>query len=142
VGAYCGLRIGELAGLRVDAVYFVRSRLRVDEGVTDVRGHLAIDVPKTPHSVGEVPLPDRVAAEVRAHIDAYVDGEDPRALLFAAPEGGPLRPTQWRQRFWHPAVRAAKLGKVVPHDLRHTAIVWWIDQGFTIVQVAEWARHA
>lgn len=142
LGAYCGLRIGELAALRVDDIDFVRCRVRVDEGLTDVAGHLSIEMPKTLSSVGTVPMPDVVAAEVRAHLDEFVVDGDRSALLFAGPNGAPLRPTLWRKRVWHKAVSAAGLRDVIPHDLRHTAIVWWIDQGFTIVQVAEWARHA
>lgn len=29
-------------------------------------------------------------------------------FVFPGPEGGPLRPTIWRQRFWRPAVERAE----------------------------------
>jgi integrase len=56
-------------------------------------------------------------------------GEDPDALVFTAPEGGPLR-SCWRRRFWKPAVRKAGLPEDLRiHDLRHTAAALLIRQG-------------
>ncbi|WP_246144763.1 tyrosine-type recombinase/integrase [Actinacidiphila oryziradicis] len=43
--------------------------------------------------------------------------------MFTAPQGGPLRVGNFRQRFFNPAARAAGLGhlNLTPHKLRHTA---------------------
>ena len=47
-GAYGGLRIGELAGLRRDRVDLLRGTVTVAEIVVKVRGVLHIGPPKTP----------------------------------------------------------------------------------------------
>lgn len=41
--------------------------------------------------------------------------------MFATPAGNPLRSSNFRARGWLPAVRAAGLDGLTPHDLRHTA---------------------
>jgi integrase len=49
--------------------------------------------------------------------------------VFTAPDGSPLRNSAWHKRFWTPAVRAAGLESLRPHDLRHTAAALLIAQG-------------
>jgi hypothetical protein len=61
--------------------------------------------------------------------------------VFAGAGGGVLRAGQWRARHWHPAVRAAELGPLRPHDLRHTAVALWIAAGANPKQIATWAGH-
>jgi len=50
--AYCGLRFGEAAGLRVDDVDLTRRRLRVERSITDVDGHLVATTPEVPPCAG------------------------------------------------------------------------------------------
>jgi len=52
--AYTGLRFGEMAGLRVRRVDFLRRRLTVAEAVTEVAGRIEYGTPKTTSSA-----PDR-----------------------------------------------------------------------------------
>jgi len=52
--AYCGLRWGELAALRVSRLDLMRRRLTVAEAVTEVRGHLTWGTPKS-HQHRSVP---------------------------------------------------------------------------------------
>jgi integrase len=53
----------------------------------------------------------------------------------------PLRPRQWRRRFWHPAVAKAGLEAWTPHALRHTFVSFLIDQGLPVEKVCEQTRH-
>lgn len=46
--------------------------------------------------------------------------DDPEALVFTAPKGGPLRYSNFRRNFWNPARKRAGLDDLTPHDLRHT----------------------
>jgi integrase len=57
VGAGCGLRQGEIFGLRVQDVEYLRRRIQVQQHVKLVRGHLTIDKPKS-RRTRTVPLPD------------------------------------------------------------------------------------
>ena len=49
--------------------------------------------------------------------------------MFQAPDGGPLRRTTFRERFWLPAVRASVGEPCRFHDLRHTHVALLIAQG-------------
>jgi integrase len=135
VGAYGGLRIGELAGLRRNRVDLLHGTVQVVE----VRGVLHIGPPKTRASRRTVGLPRFVVEELAVHLAAP---GDPEALVFTAPQGGPLRVTGFRSRVWRPATRAAGPDGLRIHDLRHTAVALWIAAGANPKEVAARAGHA
>ncbi len=62
-------------------------------------------------------------------------------LLFPAPEGGPVRLSLWRRRFWAPAVHAAGVEPLRIHDMRHTAVALWIAAGASPTDIASRAGH-
>jgi len=113
VGAYGGLRIGELAGLRRGRVDLLRGTVQVSEIVVEVRGVLHIGAPKTRASRRTVGLPRFVAEELAAH---PADADDLDAFVFTAPQGGPLRVTGFRAWVWRRATRAAGLDGLRIHD--------------------------
>ena len=96
--------------------------------------------PEDPAGRRTVPIPSAVAAALDRHLGEHVDPE-PRALVFGGPDGGVLRAGSWRSRFWNPAIRAAGLGGLRVHDLRHTAVALWIAAGASPKQIATWAGH-
>jgi integrase len=61
--------------------------------------------------------------------------------VFTAPQGGPLRLSTFRSRFWRPATVAADLEGLRIHDLRHTAVALWIAAGASPKEVAARAGH-
>jgi integrase len=138
VGAYGGLRIGELAGLRRGRVDLLRGTVTVAEIVVE-RGVLHIGPPKTRASRRTVGLPRFVVEELAAH---PAGSGDPEAFVFTAPEGGPLRVHGFRARVWRPATRAAELDGLRIHDLRHTAVALWIAAGANPKEVSARAGHA
>jgi integrase len=139
VGAYGGLRIGELAGLRRNRVDLLHGTVQVAEIVVEVRGVLHIGPPKTRASRRTVGLPRFVVEELAVHL---VEAGDPEGFVFTAPQGGPLRLPAFRARVWRPAVRAAGLDGLRIHDLRHTAVALWIAAGANPKEVAARAGHA
>jgi integrase len=64
------------------------------------------------------------------------------SLGLFAEDGGALRVTLFRRRFWLPAVNAAGLDGLRIHDLRHTAVALWIAAGANPKEVAARAGHA
>jgi integrase len=50
--------------------------------------------------------------------------------------------SNFRNRFWYPALRRSNLGELRIHDLRHTAVSLWIAAGATPKEVQTWAGHA
>ena len=138
--AYGGLRLSELAGLRRARVDTLHSSVRVAEQAVEVRGHMHFGPPKTRAGRRTVPLPRQVTEELVGHLAQYSErGSD--GLVFRGPGGGPLRAGSWRQRAWRPAVVAAGLAPLRPHDLRHTAVSLWAAAGATPNEVAARAGH-
>ena len=84
----------------------------------------------------------------------HVAGLEPGDLVFPAPDGGPVRASLFRRRFWYPACVAAGLGELEKdakgqehysglrlHDLRHSAVTLWIAAGASAKEVAVRAGH-
>jgi integrase len=63
-------------------------------------------------------------------VDRWSAGKAPGAWLFDAPEGGPLRESNWKRSVgWRAATAAAGLTGFLVHDLRHTAASMWLGAG-------------
>lgn len=140
VGAYSGLRIGELAGLRRSRVDLLRGSVEVVDIVTEVAGVVAIGPPKTKASRRRVVLPRRVVGVLAEHLVTYTRPE-PDAFVFAGRDGGVLRRSIFRSRHWTAATGAAGLEGLRIHDLRHTAVALWIAAGANIKDVSARAGH-
>ena len=95
-GAGTGLRPGELFGLDVGHVQFLRRVVRVDQQLARLPGGgVGLAPPKTPASYRSVPLPDTVAAELTAHIAEFTPKGEPSRLIFTTSTGGPVQQQPW-----------------------------------------------
>lgn len=90
------------------------------EQVSEVAGRFHVGAPKTETSIRTVTLPQLITAALAEHLDRWAD-PSPAGLVFPAPRGGYLRHSNFRRRYWLPAVRVADLDGLRFHDLRHTA---------------------
>jgi integrase len=84
VGAYSGLRMGELAGLRQSRVDLLAEAITVAETLTEVKGKLIAGPPKTRASRRTVGLPPFVVRELEEHLAA---AQRPGSHIFTAPGG-------------------------------------------------------
>jgi integrase len=137
LGGYGGLRLGEMLGLRRERVDLLRRRVDVAEILVEVRGRITYGPPKTSAGRRTVPLP-RVVAEA---LQETLESVEPGGLVFTSPEGKPARASQLRRRVWAPAVRAAGLEPLRIHDLRHSAVAFWIAAGASPKEIALRAGH-
>lgn len=137
LGAYGGLRIGEMLGLRVHSVNPLKATVAVVEQVVEVAGRQHTGPPKTAAGRRTVPLPRFVIEELAPHFE----GKAPDALVFTAPGGGQVRRTLWAARFYRPAVERAGLAPLRVHDLRHTAVALWIAAGANTLEITRRAGH-
>jgi len=129
VGAFGGLRIGELAGLQFRDFDPDRDMIRVRRTVSDVRGEIIIGPPKTAKSIRNVVLPHSISEQLVEHI-AKLNEPEPEAWIFPAPEGGPIRRTAWMRRVWKPALTGANLNhNLGTHTLRRSQVALLIAQG-------------
>ena len=63
-------------------------------------------------------------------VDRWSAGKPPDAWLFNAPQGGPLRESNWKRSVrWSTATSAAGAPGLRVHDLRHTAASIWLAAG-------------
>jgi integrase len=138
--AYTGLRIGEAFALRRRSVDVLGGRLVVTESLSDVNGHLTFETPKS-HQQRAVSLPAFLATRIRDHLDARVEAHGD-ALLFVGATGQPLRYSGFLRRVWRPALEAAVVVQVTPHDLRATHASWVIDEGGSVMDAAARLGHA
>jgi integrase len=138
LGAYGGLRLGEMLALRWGRVNLLGRTVVVAENLVEVRGSLLFGEPKTKAARRSVPVPTIVTDALAATTGA---NPDPDSLVFTSTRGVPLRPGLYRQRVWVPAVKKANLGHVRIHDLRHTAVSMWLASGVGPKEVATRAGH-
>lgn len=71
-----------------------------------------------------------------------VAGRPTDAFVFPAPRGGVLRLRNWRREVFDPAVKAAGLDGLTPHDLRHTAASLAISADANVKAVQRMRGHA
>jgi len=129
VGAFGGLRIGELAGLHLGDFDPLRSLIRVRRTASDVGGKVIVGPPKTSKGIRTVALPRSITQQLADHV-AMLDDKGTTAWLFPAPEGGPIRRTAWTRRVWKPALAAAGLDDALgTHTLRRSQVALLIAQG-------------
>src|SRR5215468_12530811 len=123
--ALAGLRWGELAGLRVgDRVSVPGPGLRLRRAVlaSGGGGALYVDTLKS-NRARTVPL----VLDLLPIVDRWSAGKAPDSWLFAAPQGGPLRESNWKRSVgWSAATSAVGVPGFRVHDLRHTAASVWL----------------
>ena len=136
--AYCGLRWGELAALKVKRVDLQRRRIEVAESVVEVDGVLTWGTPKG-YERRSVPVPAFLADELRGHLDDRA----PDDLVFTGLRGGGvLRNRIFRRAGFDRAATAGGLDGLVPHELRHTAASLAVSSGANVKAVQRILGHA
>ena len=142
VGAFGGLRIGELAGLMVGDFDPLRRQIHIRRTTSDLSGRIVVGPPKTSKSRRTVVLPRFVADELSAHL-REMGANTPTDLIFPAPERGSLRRTNWTRRFWKPALERAGLElDLGTHSLRHSQVALLIAQGEHPKVIADRLGHS
>lgn len=117
-GAGTGLRPGELFGLTVERVDFLRRSIRVDRQLARVRPQgVALAPPKTPASYRRVPLAAAVADGLAAHLSQWPARRARHDLHEQA--RAPIQQSPFALMFEAAARRAGLPQWATPHDLRH-----------------------
>jgi len=140
--AYAGCRWGELAGLRQRNLDLLHRRLTVVEQVVELKGgELITREPKSLAGRRIVHLPAGLVAELEVHLTRF-GVPNPDGLVFTSEGGAPLRQSNFRNRHWYAAVRAAGVERLRFHDLRHVAGTLATVSGATIREVQARLGHA
>ena len=142
VAAGVGLRRGEVLGLTVDRIDFLRRTITVDRQLVQTPGKgMQFGPPKTSASVRTVPAPVEVIQRLAHHIELN-SIEHPWGLVFTN-----SRRREWsRSRFsdiWRTAADDAKLPEGTRfHDLRHHTASLLIAAGCSVKVVQHQLGHA
>lgn len=135
--AYCGLRWGEAAALRVRDVNVLRRRLSVVQNAVEVGSKVIVGTPKS-HKRRTVPVPAFLLEDVARQCE----GKGPDDLLFPSPTGGYLRPPRGEGGWFDGAVRRSGVPRLTPHGLRHTAASLAVSAGANVKAVQKMLGHA
>jgi integrase len=145
VAAYCGLRSGELLGLRRSDVDLLRGVIHVRRALKDVDGRLEFGETKT-HANRTVSLPRFLREMLGDHLASPLPGGNgPDALVFPSKTGKPLRHNLFYRRHFRRAVLRAlpteKAGLRF-HDLRHSCASLSIAAGAHVKLVSARLGHS
>jgi len=143
-----GLRRGELAGLRWDAVDLDAGSIQITRTRVLVDGNPVDSVPKTDAGRRTIPLDSSLLASLKSHKtrqgqerwaagEAWTDG----GYVFTNELGAPLHPEHISTRF-ETLVDQAKLRRIRLHDTRHTAASLMLASGENVKVVAELLGHS
>jgi integrase len=133
-----GMRQGEVFGLTVDRVNFLRRSLTVDRQLVGISGRIPyFGPPKTPASVRVIPLPTVVADGLAAHLAAFAtDG-----LIFTNEAGDMIRRSNFGT-MWRRVTKSVGLDGLHFHDLRHYYASLLIRHGESVKTVQARLGHA
>lgn len=140
LAAGSGLRLGEVLGLQVDRIDFLRRTVRVDQQLLRT---CELGPPKTSSSVRTVPVAQIVLDEVAAHLAQFpaVDG-----LVFTSAMDTPIKQSNlgamWRRAVGRTSSETTGLEAIRFHDLRHFYASALISAGCSVKAVQKALGHA
>jgi integrase len=141
LGAWSGLRWGELAGLSRQRIDRMHGVVHVVESMIQLSGGKRfIGPPKSTAGRRTVAVPPHLWPEIEAHLAAYV-GPDPTAHVFTKASGVSLDRNNFHT-MWRRATRAAGVPDYHFHDLRHLAATLAAVSGATTRELMHRMGHS
>jgi integrase len=121
LAAWCGLRVGELAGLTRADLDLDSETVYVRRGVVRMPGEFVAGDPKSNAGLRPVSIPPHLIDELHYHLDHHVL-EEPTSPVFSKDDGGlgGYMPGWTLDNAFSPARTAAGRPDLHFHDLRHT----------------------
>lgn len=139
LAAFAGLRLGEISGVQVGDVDFLRRVLHVRRQVqAKPGGKPEVREPKY-ESVRDVPLPDELVTSIARHVEVH--GTVSGGWLFFTGGGDPLPPSTVNS-WWLRTTRAAGVEGLHLHALRHFYASGLIAAGCDVVTVQRALGHS
>lgn len=136
--AYCGLRWGELSGLRIRDVDLKRGRLEVQQTVVADKGYQRIEAPKN-YEHRSIPIPELL----HPHLAAQMAGRElGQPVFYGARTRTWLRNHTFRNGWFDLAAAEVGLSGLTPHELRHTAASLAVSAGANVKAVQRMLGHA
>jgi integrase len=144
-----GCRLGELLGLRWQALDLERRELHVSSVLKEVKNKRSLGNPKTPHSRRTIPLTQLAVDLLHEHHVAQTverlqhgTGWNRDQLVFCTTTGTAYAMTNWQRQQYQPLLKKAGLPYIRPHDLRHTAATLLLLDKVPAIVVSRMLGHA
>ncbi|WPS86510.1 tyrosine-type recombinase/integrase [Brevibacillus halotolerans] len=145
---YCGMRKGEILGLRWQDCDLEQGYIRIQQTIVKADGRLTFQAPKTRNSVRTIDVPEFAIQSLKTHQlmqkekrlslgSAYNDHD----LVVANWNGTPVLPSDLNKDF-KVACQFAKVPAIRFHDLRHTHATLLLQLGENPKVVSERLGHA
>lgn len=151
IGATCGLRQGELFGLRIQDIDLENSVIHVRQQIKVV-GYKPIPALPKGKKTRSVPMPEHVRDQVEAFLKTCEPLEGERNLepteagiIFTLRERKPINKNYFNTSHWDKTLKAAgvpKMRSTGMHGLRHYCASTWLESGVSIKAVSEYLGHA
>lgn len=137
MAAGAGMRQGELFGVTLDRVDFLRRTVRVDRQIVDGG---VFGPPKTDASVRTIPLPQTVVDALAVHLRTFPAGDS--QLVFTRPSGHPWSRSAFAEWWGKARATSGTDSKVTMHSLRHFYASLLIRHGESVKVVQSRLGHA
>jgi integrase len=139
VGAGCGLRFSEAAGLTVDRIDFLRRTMTIDRQLLPGAGPARWGPPKTGSSNRMIPMPQTVVDELARHLAAFPTDET--GLVFRNERGAKVKANSFSWQWQRMIPKAELLEGTGYHALRHFAASLLIHHGASVKAVQRFLGH-
>lgn len=141
IAGICGLRSGEIFGLRRKDIDLTARTIRIEQAIVTVPGKgTIIGPPKTKSSVRTISYPDYLQPKLEVHL-THITEPSSNSLVFTNPQGGPVT-IEDRRKWWDEARAQANLPDLHFHDLRHLAATLAAQHGASIAELQARLGHA
>jgi integrase len=142
IGAWCGLRFGEVSELRRKDVDLKAKTIHVKRGVVRVGKEVTVGKPKNIAGVRDIAVPPHLLPILEQHLKEHVAlGRE--ALLFPSVKDPDVQVhTNTLRRHWLKARLAAGRPDLRVHDLRHTGAVLAAQSGATLAELMARIGHS
>lgn len=137
---YLGCRWGELVGLKRANLNLLKREVRIVGSLEEVNGGPRyVEETKTSASRRTLSIPPFLTEELSLHFQRAPES----AFVFTAAKGALLRRSNFRKRYWKPAVNRAELDSELRfHDLRHSCASILIASGAHPKEIQARLGHA
>jgi len=140
LGAWCGLRSGEIRELRRKDINTATGVIKIRRGVTRASSEVVIGEPKTRASIRDVRIPASMLPDVRQHLLDFAQIGDEGLLFYEASGGKNVPDNRWR-RAWLKACEQVGIEDFHFHDLRKTGLTYLALNGATARELQVIAGH-
>jgi integrase len=141
IAGICGLRSGEVFGLRRKDIDLEAKTITVQQAIVTVPGKgTIIGPPKTKSSVRTISYPDFLQSKFEVHLTHFTE-TGANALVFTTANGLPVT-VEDRRKWWDEARSNTGLTELHFHDLRHLAATLAAQHGASLAELQARMGHS